>query len=297
MKEPAAPPPSVEADYKRKIRIAKEFFGNQDVREIRKLDIINYKEHCEKKFTWKPKTLKDNLDLFKTFMYYLKDDLEVIDKIPPFPGIDVPEAPFRWIGQKDQLQLFEKVPEEHRPIIAFLMLHGCRPGEARALKSRDIDLEQGSITISATFSKNVYREKRKGKRSQPVVIPIHPELRNYLEVRLKNSLPEAFVFINPTTGKCYYEKKLRKIWQHVRKQAGISNELRLYDASRHSFASQLVNSGVSLFTVSKLLGHSSTKMTEKYSHASLESMRAELSKISLQGEKVAKLLHKKEEQL
>jgi site-specific recombinase XerD len=104
----------------------------------------------------------------------------------------------------------------------------------------------------------------------------------YIEDRVRNSLPEAFLFINSTTGKCYSEKKLRKVWKQVRGKAGISSGLRLYDASRHSFASQLINSGVSLFTVSKLLGHSSTKMTERYSHANLDSLRTVLSNISLQ---------------
>jgi integrase len=274
--------PSAKADYRRKIKIAREFFQNKDIREIRKFDIINYKNHCEKTFTWKPKTLKDTIDLFKSFMHYLLGDLELIDRLPAFPVIDVPEPQFRWVGQKDQALIFGHVPQEHMPIIGFLMLHGCRPGEARALKCKDIDLEHGSITISATFSKNIYRQKRKGKRSKPAVIPIHPEMWGYIEDRVRNSLPEAFLFINPTTGQCYHEKKLRKVWKQVRDKAGISSDLRLYDASRHSFASQLVNSGVSLFTVSKLLGHSSTKMTERYSHANLDSLRTELSKISLQ---------------
>jgi site-specific recombinase XerD len=67
----------------------------------------------------------------------------------------------------------------------------------------------------------------------------------------------------------------------VKVKAGISKDLRLYDASRHSFASQLVNAGVDLFQVSKLLGHSSVKTTERYSHASLESLRTSLQKLSL----------------
>jgi integrase len=288
--------PSAKADYKRQIRIAKEFFGNQDVRDIRKLDIINYKDHCDKAHKWAPKTLKGVLDLFRTFLRYVMNDLELIDKVPPFPEVVVPEPGFRWVAQKDQVSLFEKVPEAHRPIIAFLMLHGCRPGEGRALKCKDINVERGSITISATFSKNVYREKRKGRRAKPIIIPIHPELYGYLADRVKTSLPEAFVFINPQTGRCYYEKKLRKIWSQVRDDAKIGKELRLYDASRHSFASQLVNSGVSLFTVSKLLGHSSTKMTERYSHANLDSLRAELSKISLQKQVVTLVKDKKDEQ-
>jgi integrase len=67
----------------------------------------------------------------------------------------------------------------------------------------------------------------------------------------------------------------------VRKVLKLGNDLRLYDASRHSYASNLVNSGVSLFKVSKLLGHTSMKTTEKYAHADLEHLRIEIDKVSL----------------
>jgi integrase len=273
--------PSWKNDYRRMIAIARDFFKNTDVRDVKKIDLINYREHCERTFEWSAKTLKNNFGVMRTFFGYVHDDLEMIDKIPPFPEIEVPDAQFRWVGAKDQVELFELIPEAHKPIFAFLMLHGCRPGEARALKCKDVNLENNSITISATFSRNVYRQRRKGKRSKPAVIPIHPEMRAYLEDRVHNSFPDAFVFIHPGTGAAYYETKLIRVWREVRTRAGISKELRLYDASRHSFASQLVNSGASLFMVSKLLGHSSTKMTEKYSHANLDNLRTEVSKISL----------------
>jgi site-specific recombinase XerD len=71
------------------------------------------------------------------------------------------------------------------------------------------------------------------------------------------------------------------VWNGVRKRAEIGPDLRLYDATRHSFASQLVNLGTSIFTVSKLLGHSSVKMKEKYSHASILGKRTTLAKLSL----------------
>jgi integrase len=273
--------PGYRAYFSYVVGIAKGYFGNQDVRDLRKMDLIAYKEHLEKGHKWKPKTLKNVMDVFKAFLYHVRNDLEMIDNVPHFPVIDVPETSFRWIGQKDQTTLFEKVPDEHKPIIAFLMLHGCRPGEGRALKSKNIDLEHKSITISATFSGGVYCERRKGRGARILVIPIHSEMLDYLTERVQNSHPEAFVFVNHNTGRPYTEHKLLEVWAKVRTDAKVSKELRLYDASRHSFASQLVNSGVSLFTVSKLLGHSSTKMTEKYSHANLDSMRTELAKLSL----------------
>jgi integrase len=161
------------------------------------------------------------------------------------------------------------------------MLHGCRPGEARALKCKNVDLAHDCITIAATFSGGVYCERRKGRGARILVIPIHPEMRECISERVRNSHPEAFVFVNPVTGRPYSETRIWKLWNKVRTAAGVGQGLRLYDASRHSFASQLVNSGVSLFKVSKLLGHSSTKMTERYSHANVDSMRTELSRLSL----------------
>jgi len=150
------------------------------------------------------------------------------------------------------------------------------------LKCRDVDLEHRSITISATFSKNVYRLRRKGKRSKPYMLPIHPEMLDYITERVRGNLPDAFVFPHPVTGRFYIESVLPKIWKKVRDQAGIGPfELRLYDASRHSFASQLVNSGTSLYFVSQALGHSNAKTTERYSHADLEKLRANLGAISL----------------
>jgi integrase len=263
------------------VDIAKEYFGGQDVRDLRKIDLIGYKEHLESVYSWKPKTTKNVMDIVKSFLFWCKDDVELIDTVPPFPVVEVPEAAFRWLAQKDQVSIFQHVRDEHKPFIGFLFLHGTRPGEARALKCKNIDLEHQSITISATFSGGEYCERRKGRGARILTIPIHPELLDWLKQRVESSLPEAFVFVNPNTGNPFTEHKVLEIWNGIRKRAGLSKELRLYDASRHSFASQLVNEGVSIFKVSKLLGHSSTKMTEKYSHANVNSMRADLAKLTL----------------
>lgn len=273
--------PSYTKDFERMIRIAKDFFRMKDARDIRKIDIVNYKEHLEKNFSLGNKSIKNILDVFKTFMRYLMNDLEIIDKVPPFPIVDVQAPKTIWLHAEDQITLFELIPEEHKPIMAFLMLHGCRPSEARALKCKDIDLKNKSMTIYATFSNGIYREKRKGKRSTPVTIPIHPEMYDFIQARVKNNLPEAYIFINPKTGSYYRESFLKRIWQSVRTKAGISNTIRLYDATRHSFGSQLVNSNVPIYTVSKLLGHSSIKTTERYCHSHIENLRINMNKISL----------------
>ena len=272
--------PSYRKDYKRMLEMAKVFFKGSDVRELRKIHISEYWQHLQETNRYSDKTIKNILDLFKTFLNYVKEELEIINTVPSFPNIEVSEHSFKWVSQQDQIPIFNLIEDKDKPIVAFLMLHGCRPSEARALRCKHVDLRTETVTISATWSGRVYREKRKGRKSKPVTIPIHREMLDFMAGRVKNSLPDAFMFID-NHGKFYSENRLKNIWQGVRRKANLDVSLRLYDFTRHSFASNLINSGTSLFKVSKLLGHSSTKMTEKYTHADVDNLRADIGKLTL----------------
>ncbi len=283
--------PSYVRHYKRYVSIAKERFGTKDVRDVEDLDIVNYQIFVSKKYNFGNKTLKNCLDIFKTFLIYTKKVRKVLKTVPSFPEISIPEPITTWLTPATQKTVFGYVPDQDKPIVSFLMLSGCRPSEARALRCRDVDIEKGLITISATFSNAVYRQKRKGKGSKPVTIPIHQEVFGFIKDRVETNLPEAFVFVNKE-GRHYSETGLIVMWRTVRDKAGLDKSVRLYDASRHSFASQLINSGVSIYSVSNLLGHSSTKMTEKYLHNDLEKLKVDISSLSLE-DKVTKLPKKK----
>jgi integrase len=271
--------PSYQDDYSRILGRAREYFGIMDAREIRRIHLENFKDHLEAAGI-RAKTLKNHLDLFKTFLRWCRA-MELIDSVPSMPEVQVaPPAP-RWVSQEDQIRLFGYVPEADRPLVAFLMLHGCRPAEARALRVKDVDLAGRTISISATFSGQVFREKRKGRGARPLALPIHPEAWVYIDQRVKSALPGAWLFPNPRTGQAYSEQAIRRLWEGVRQRAGISKELRLYDATRHSVASQLLNAGVSLGKIREVLGHSDIRTTQRYAHGQVESLRADLQKLSL----------------
>lgn len=273
--------PSNLSTMKNHIGYIKEFFGNKDVREVRKIDIIRFIESLQRKGLGQ-KTVKNYATTLKAFLNYLKNTLEIIPALPSFPVLDVPEPSFRWLTFEDQAKLLSVIPDKDRNIILFLMLTGCRPSEARALKVKDVDLKNEVVIIKSAFSKNVYREKRKGRNSKPVVIPIHPELLPLLkDVIEKNPFPENFVFINPRAGRPYTQNAINGLWNRIRKSAGLSKDIRLYDATRHSLASNLLKQNVPLARISKLLGHSSVKMTEKYAHADIQSLKYDLQKISI----------------
>lgn len=59
--------PSYQKDYKRMINIAKDYFKTTDIRDIRKLHVINFKDHLEKEFSLGGKSIKNILAI-----YYVK---------------------------------------------------------------------------------------------------------------------------------------------------------------------------------------------------------------------------------
>lgn len=77
------------------------------------------------------------------------------------------------------------------------------------------------------------------------------------------------VFPNFKTGEPFVN--LYRALDYARRQAGMP-ELRMHDL-RHSFASALVNRGVSIYEVQNFLGHASLKTTRRYAHLSPERLR------------------------
>lgn len=93
-------------------------------------------------------------------------------------------------------------------------------------------------------------------------------------VEMIRQLPQwngcPYVIPNPTTLKPYVS--LYVAWHNARKRAGLG-EVRIHDL-RHTAASMLVQANVPIYTVSKILGHTQLKTTERYSHLADETLLA-----------------------
>ena len=93
------------------------------------------------------------------------------------------------------------------------------------------------------------------------MIPIIPALRPWLE---------QFPLTLTIEG-------MKSAWRRARVAAGMPH-VNFHDL-RHSCASILVGLGVDLYTISKVLGHSSVQSTQRYAHLQVEAQRAALQKI------------------
>jgi integrase len=77
-------------------------------------------------------------------------------------------------------------------------------------------------------------------------------------------------------------REIKKFWNAVMREAGITN-YRRHD-NRHTYASHLVSSGLSLEIVGRLLGHTTTTTTKRYAHLADDPLRAAADKF---GSKIA----------
>ncbi|KKQ76911.1 MAG: hypothetical protein US99_C0055G0006 [Candidatus Daviesbacteria bacterium GW2011_GWF2_38_6] len=124
-----------------------------------------------------------------------------------------------------------------------------RLGELLNMKWNWIDFKQNIITVqcSATFTTKSKKER---------IIPISPILR----IQLINQLPKVidlekntFVFARINEVKLNEDFVSKQFKKSVR-AAGLDDKIHFHTL-RHSFASQLVQKGVSLYVAKELLGH------------------------------------------
>ena len=138
---------------------------------------------------------------------------------------------------------------------------GLRRSELINLKTIDIDSQR--MLIKVTNSKG--GKDRNTLLSEKLVIL----LRDYY----KFYKPKYWLFEGQKGGQ-YSATSIEKIFRKALKQANINKHATPHTL-RHSFATHLLEQGISLLFIKELLGHSSTKTTEIYTHVSTR----QLSKI------------------
>lgn len=158
------------------------------------------------------------------------------------------------LGSNEVDQLLQCVSSiKHRTVLLTLYAAGLRLGEATALKLTDIDSQRMMLRIAC------------GKGNKERLVPMSPRLlaalREYWRhVRSTNYLFPGLSFdapLNATT--------IQKTCRFAAVKAGITKHVTPHTL-RHSYATGLLEAGVDLLTIGRLLGHTSFMTTMIYLH-------------------------------
>lgn len=187
-----------------------------------------------------------------------------------------PREQERYLTHEEYDALYDAMPTTADQLILETLCHtGLRWGELAGLHRSRVDIGRRLIRVVETFDEH-------GSR-----IKAYPKGKSARDVPLVASLVVAFKKVDRVVGPCGVEhlagkctsgllfrtaegKPLRNsnwahnVWRPAVKRAGIGH-VRIHDC-RHTYASWLLQAGIPLAEVGRLLGHRSTATTDRYAH-------------------------------
>ena len=142
---------------------------------------------------------------------------------------------------------------KHRAVILTCYAAGLRLRETTNLRVADIDGTRAQIRICC------------GKGSKERIVPASPRLLDELREYWKRTRPDNYLFPGKTPDVPLSSATIQKAYKLALAKAGIKKAATPH-TMRHSWATGMLEAGVDLLTISKLLGHSSFITTMIYLH-------------------------------
>ena len=174
----------------------------------------------------------------------------------------------RYLTDEEESRLFAKLTGRRShliPIITAALHTGIRRGALLALRWQEVDFTRNVITIT----------KGKSKNKKMYVVPMNETVRAELAALRPWSNGCDDVFRNPITGVSITD--IKHGFVNACKDAKIQN-FRFHDL-RHTFATRLADQGVPQSAIRDMLGQTSLRMSQRYTHAVIETMQAAVEKL------------------
>ncbi len=163
---------------------------------------------------------------------------------------------------KEEVKLILQAPAnlKHRALLSLIYACGLRRSEVLNLIPKDVDSKRGILII----------RNAKGKKDR--ITPLPEKILKLLREYYIAYRPVNWLFEGQVRGERYSEQSLESVLKQSVIKAGIRKPVTLHWL-RHSFATHLLESGTDLRYIQELLGHSSSKTTEIYTHVSTRSLQ------------------------
>lgn len=263
--------PATIITYQNTFRNFKEWCGENeiiDVTEITERTIKKYLLYCKKERENKPTSINHKIRNLRMLFNYMeetgiiKKDKNPMTKIKTIKE-DVKIEVFSDYHIRQMLNYYRRIRTRDKTFWAYrdytmiVVLYGTgiRLGELASLEWRNVDLINKNITVFG---------KKRIQRSIPVVEKLSKELAEYRIFceRYFNKLGK-FVFVDNENIKLS-KNAIQNIFKRLKKIMNFRDVRLSCHTFRHTFAHRMLTAGCDIFTLQKMLGHSTLDMTKKY---------------------------------
>lgn len=185
-------------------------------------------------------------------------------KLKPFAKAD--QARIRFLSDAEGVRLVNACPADLRALVRAALLTGARYGELVRLRAADVDLRTRQLYVAQS------------KSERPHHIPLNPEGVALFKAQVTGKTGDALIFTR-ANGREWGKNHHVRALSTACKIAKITPAVAFHEL-RHTYASHLAQAGVDLLTISKLLGHSDTRITSKhYAHLADKTLAAAVTKL------------------
>jgi integrase/recombinase XerD len=243
--------------YQSCIRSFSQHFSPRHPRDASNSDIREYLLHLMNVKGYSKATINQVINALRFLFVELYKRPMVLGEIPRLKKEQkLPDV----LTQTEVLNILDSVGNlKHRTILMMVYSAGLRVGEAVRLKVGDIDGERKLIHLRGA----------KGKKDRFTLLS-DVALRSLREY-YKQYKPNEFLFEGAHGRKHLSERSIQNVFERAVADVGIRKHATLHTL-RLSFATHLLEAGTDLRYIQELLGHSSSKTTEIYTHVSKKSI-------------------------
>lgn len=242
-------------------------FVKKDLDLVKEEDIRDYLEYLNLKKD-KSTSVSRKISTFKSFYKFLYLNEYIDKKEYPLSKISYPKTEKKlpkFIYYNDLLEMINESSKgkeglRDRLIIEMLYATGVRVSELVNIKINDIDFNNRRIIVCGKGNKE--RIVYYGEYAMKV-------LNDYL--RERENINNQYLFLN-NRGEKLTDRGVRYIIDNIMKNLSVKTHVTPH-VLRHTFATDMLNNGCDIKVVQELLGHSSLKTTEVYTHVTNDRLK------------------------
>lgn len=244
--------------YTEAIKVFLNYFKDKDPADISNKDFVLFNSNFILKNGYSASYQNQVINAVKLF--YLKvenrklsiNDIERPKKYKPLPKV---------IPKEMVEKMLTSIPNfKHKTALTIIYACGLRRSELINLRLKDLDSKRRTVTIV------------NGKGQKDRVLPVSEKIMNLIVKYYKMYRPTIYLIEGQSKGDKYSETSLEKIFHKYLGKIYKNHNFTLH-CLRHSYATHLLEAGVSLRYIQELLGHKSSKTTEIYTHVSMTGLQ------------------------